>query len=121
MGRPVVHFEINSKDAPVLRSFYRDTFGWEIGEPAAGAPDAYTIVTTGVPGAISGGISGARDGCGGYVTFYVGVTDMRNAFATIEELGGTKLTDPERVPGGPVTGYFKDPGGHVVGLVEIPE
>jgi uncharacterized protein len=121
MGRPVVHFEINSKDAPALRSFYGDTFGWEIGEPVPGAMNSYTTVSTGVPGAISGGIGGAPDGYGGHVTVYVGVTNMPEAFATIEKLGGSKMMGPEQVPGGPVIGYFKDPGGHVVGLVEIPE
>lgn len=121
MGRPVVHFEINSKDAPALRLFYSDTFGWEIGEPVPGAWNSYSTVQTGVPGGISGGIGGAPDGCDVHVTFYVGVTNMPKAFNTIEKLGGSKVMGPERVPGGPVIGYFKDPGGHVVGLVEIPE
>jgi predicted enzyme related to lactoylglutathione lyase len=121
MGRPVVHFEINSKDAPALRSFYGETFGWEIGEPVPGAPNSYTTIQTGVPGAISGGIGVPPDGCDVPVTFYVGVTDMPKAFTTIEKLGGSKVMGPEHVPGGPVIGYFKDPGGHVVGLVEIPE
>jgi uncharacterized protein len=121
MGRPVVHFEINSKDAPALRSFYSDTFGWEIGDPIPGASMSYTTVETGVPGGISGGIGGAPDGYDGHVTFYIGVTDMPKAFATIEQLGGSKVMGPERVPGGPIIGHFKDPGGHVVGLVEIPE
>jgi uncharacterized protein len=121
MGRPVVHFEITSKDAPMLRSFYRDTFGWEIGEPVPGAWNSYSTIATGVPGGISGGIGGASDDDCRHVTFYVGVTDIPKAFAAIEKLGGSKTMGPKEVPGGPVIGYFRDPGGHVVGLVEIPE
>jgi hypothetical protein len=83
--------------------------------------NSYTTVQTGDPGGISGGIGGAPDGCDGHVTFYVGVTDIPNAFTAIEKLGGSKMMGPEHIPGGMVIGYFKDPGGHVVGLVEIPE
>ena len=98
MGRPVVHFEINSKDAPALRSFYSDTFGWEIGEPVPGAWNSYATIQTGVPGGISGGIGDSPDGYDAPVTFYVGVTDMPKAFGTIEKLGGSKVMGPEQVP-----------------------
>lgn len=31
------------------------------------------------------------------------------------------MMGPEHVPGGPTIGLFKDPQGHTIGLVEIPQ
>ena len=33
MKHPVMHFEIMGHDAPKLRSFYADVFGWNVAEP----------------------------------------------------------------------------------------
>jgi predicted enzyme related to lactoylglutathione lyase len=118
MGRPVVHFEIVSKGAPQLRDFYRKTFGWEIGEPAPGPMD-YTVVQTG--DGLSGGIGETPEDSHGHVTFYVGITDMNRAFADVVARGGKKLRGPDHLPGGYVIGFFADPGGHEIGLIEIPE
>jgi predicted enzyme related to lactoylglutathione lyase len=118
MPNPVVHFEIISKDATSLRSFYHEAFGWSIGPEQGGSSvPSYTIVHPDARG-IEGGIGETPDGYDGHVTFYVGVPDIAAAFATIERLGGTRLMGPDPVPGGPVIGLFRDPQGHTVGLVE---
>jgi uncharacterized protein len=121
MGAPVVHFEIIGKDAPALRTFYCDTFGWQIGDRVGGAgiPD-YTLVKPNEGTGIGGGIGTSPEGYGGHVTFYVGVPDVAKALDTVEQRGGTKMMGPDDVPGGFVIGLFQDPEGHVVGLVEIP-
>jgi predicted enzyme related to lactoylglutathione lyase len=121
MPSPVCHFEIMSHEAPELRAFYRDTFGWTIDEPVPGAPNSYALVRTGIERAISGGIGGVADGDGGHVTFYVGVVDMARAFEAIEKLGGSNVMGPQTLPDGLVVGYFRDPGANVIGLVQIPE
>jgi predicted enzyme related to lactoylglutathione lyase len=116
MGSPVVHFEIMGKDVRRLRAFYRDAFDWQIGEPMAGSPVEYTLVEKGELG-IGGGIGKAPEGYDGHVTFYVYVPDVGAALEKVASLGGETMTGPDQVPGGPIIALFKDPEGHVVGLV----
>ena len=56
MKHPVVHFEIMGHDAPALRSFYADVFGWSESVP-------------GLQHGISGGIGKAPNGYDGHITF----------------------------------------------------
>ena len=51
------------------------------------------------------------------MTFYVEVPDVEAALARAEELGGTRVMGPDEVPGGPVLGQFRDPEGHLIGVV----
>lgn len=123
MKHPVVHFEIMGQDAPKLRSFYADVFGWNVAAPLPGSPIEYSLVEP-VPNferGISGGIGKAPEGYEGHVTFYVVVDDINEAFAKIEQHGGSRMMGPDQVPGGPVIGLFKDPGGHTIGLVNPSE
>jgi uncharacterized glyoxalase superfamily protein PhnB len=116
---PVMHFEIMGHDAPKLRSFYADVFGWNVAAPIPGSPVQYSLVEP-VPHfqrGISGGIGEAPEGYDGHVTFYVVVDDVESAFAKIESHGGTRMMGPDKVPNGPVIGLFRDPEGHTIGLV----
>jgi predicted enzyme related to lactoylglutathione lyase len=121
MGNPVVHFEIMGKSAKTLATFYRDAFGWEIGEPAG--PQEYSLVNAdpGHERGIRGGIGTSPDGYNGGATFYIGVTDINEALRTVEKLGGNKMMEPREAPGGIIISYFRDPEGHAIGLVQIPE
>jgi len=119
MKHPVMHFEIMGHDAPKLRSFYADVFGWNVAPPIPGSPVDYSLVEP-VPNfqrGISGGIGEAPEGYDGHVTFYVVVDDVEEAFGKVEKHGGTRMMGPDQVPGGPVIGLFRDPGGHTIGLV----
>ena len=121
MGQPVVHFEITGKDGPKLQGYYSELFGWQID---ANNPMNYGIVqregNLSPEGfGIGGGIGVAPDGYDGHVTFYVGVPDVEAALAQAESLGGTRVMGPDEVPGmGIVLGHFKDPEGHLIGLVQ---
>jgi uncharacterized protein len=120
MKHPVMHFEIMGKDAPKLRSFYGDVFGWNIGAPMPESGVEYSLVDP-VPGfqrGISGGIGKAPEGYDGHVTFYVVVDDVESALGQIEKRGGTRMMGPDKVPNGPVIGLFRDPEGHTIGLVD---
>ncbi|MDP9017945.1 MAG: VOC family protein [Candidatus Eremiobacteraeota bacterium] len=121
MGNPVVHFEIIGKNAEALRTFYRETFDWTIDPPVGGPniPD-YTVVhpTDNDRVGVSGGIGDPPEGYTGHVTFYIGVPDIAAKLRQIESRGGSVMMGPDQVPGGPVIGLFKDPEGHVIGLVE---
>ena len=120
MGNPVVHFEIMGKDSAKLRDFYEKAFGWEF-EPPMG-PQQYSLVAPdpGQDRGIRGGIGTAPDGYEGGPTFYIGVPDINAAFDTVSRLGGAKMMGPVDAPGGIVIGYFRDPDGFPIGLVQIP-
>jgi len=121
MGQPVVHFEVIGKDGEKLGMYYSELFGWEID---SNNPAGYGIIqregnTTADGVGIGGGVGKGPDGYEGHVTFYVEVPDVAEALAKAEELGGTGIFGPDRVPGVDVTlGQFSDPEGHVIGLVE---
>ena len=76
----------------------------------------------GEPGArrdgIGGGITGGPDGYEGHVTFYVAVPDIEASLQKAESLGGTRIFGPETIMEGLELGQFKDPEGHVIGLVK---
>jgi hypothetical protein len=121
MGQPVMHFEVVGKDGAKLRSYYGELFGWEFQE--VGGPMDYATVDReqnlspeGI--GIGGGIGGSQE-ADGHVTFYVGVDDAEAYLAKSEELGGSRVSGPDDVPGaGILIGHLKDPEGHLVGVVQ---
>jgi predicted enzyme related to lactoylglutathione lyase len=120
MGQPVVHFEVIGKDGGALQSYYSDLFGWEID---ATNPMGYGIVSrdgnTNSDGAgIGGGVAAGPEGYEGHVTFYVEVPDIEAALVKAESLGGTRVMGPEKVMDVVELGQFKDPEGHLIGLVK---
>ncbi len=120
MGQPVVHFEVIGKDGPKLREYYSALFGWEF--QGAGPMD-YQVVpregnTTPDGMGIGGGVGRGPDGYEGHVTFYVATDDVEASLAKAEELGGTRVMGPETIlDGAMVLGQFRDPEGHLIGLV----
>jgi len=117
MGSPVVHFEILGKDAPGLRTFYGETFGWRFDEPMG--PNSYMLVQPDGAAGIRGGVGGCCDASyQGHVTFYIDVPDVARALEGIEQRGGAKVMGPVEVPGGPIIGLFRDPEGHLIGVVQ---
>ncbi len=120
MGQPVVHFEVVGKDGDKLKKYYSELFGWEIdsnNEMSYGmvsregnqAPDGLGI---------GGGIGAGPEGYEGHVTFYVAVDDIEEALQKAESLGGTRVMGPERIMDMLDLGQFKDPEGHLIGLVQ---
>lgn len=120
MGNPVVHFEIMGKNAKTLTGFYRDAFGWDIGEPAG--PQEYSLIDADPDRerGIRGGIGTSPNGYAGGPTFYIGVPDINEALKTVAKFGGNTMMEPREAPGGIIIGYFRDPEGHPIGLVQIP-
>jgi predicted enzyme related to lactoylglutathione lyase len=119
MGYPVVHFEIMGKDAEKLRGYYSDLFGWQFNTDN---PMNYGVVAREANQApdgsgIGGGIGAAPEGYEGHVTFYVAVPDVEEALSKAESLGGERMMGPEEIMGRMVLGMFKDPEGHVIGLI----
>lgn len=114
MANPVIHFEIVSKDADKLHSFYSDVFGWKID---ANNAMNYGIVDNGGDG-INGGIGGLMDDAyPGHVTFYISVQDPGKALEEIESRGGKTVMPPSEIPGtGTTIAQFTDPAGNLIGL-----
>lgn len=120
MGQPVVHFEVVGTDGDRLKAYYSDLFGWEFEE--APGPMNYGVVqrdgNTNADGIGIGGGVGGVEGDADHVTFYVEVPDVEAALTKAESLGGNRVSDPDEVPGqGIVIAHFRDPEGHVIGLV----
>jgi predicted enzyme related to lactoylglutathione lyase len=119
MGQPVVHFEVIGRDGERLRRYYSELFGWEIdanNEMNYGMVAREGNVSSEGVG-IGGGIGGGPDGYEGHVTFYVEVPDIEAALAKAESLGGTRVMGPETIMDQIELGQFKDPEGHVIGVV----
>lgn len=120
MGQPVVHFEIIGTDGEKLRSYYTQLFGWEID---ANNPMNYGVVSregnVNSDGAgIGGGVAAGPEGYPGHVMVYVEVPDVEAALAKAESLGGSRTMGPEKVMEGVEIGHFRDPEGHLVGVVK---
>jgi predicted enzyme related to lactoylglutathione lyase len=119
MGLPVLHFEVIGKDGAALQSFYSRLCGWKIdadNEMNYGLVQREDNLSPEGVG-IGGGIATGPDGYEGHLTFYLGVPDVEEALAKAESLGGTRVMGPEVVMDRMVLGHFRDPEGHLVGVV----
>jgi predicted enzyme related to lactoylglutathione lyase len=111
-ARPVVHWEIEARDAEALRTFYAALFNWDIG--------------TGPIMTIPAGVGGPEPGPAGHirqsdrsgVTLYVQVRNLRTSLDRAGELGGAVVMEPFDVPGGPTLAAITDPEGNPVTLVQ---
>jgi uncharacterized protein len=111
-ARPVVHWEIVARDPGRQAAFYRALCHWEIGEgpimavqPGLGGPE---------PGPAGHIRQGERSG----VSLYVQVRDLRASLTRAVELGGTIVTEPFDIPGGPTLAAVDDPEGVPLVLVQ---
>jgi len=118
---PVVHFEVLGKDTKKLHNFYGQLFDWQID---AANPMNYGLVapagqgTDPGKGSIGGGVGAAVEGAPGHLTFYVQVPDVTAALKKAEKLGGKTILPETEVPGMVTYALFRDPEGHLVGLVK---
>ncbi len=111
-ARPVVHWEIEAKDAERQRAFYAELFHWRIG-------DGFIME-------IPAGIGGPEPGPAGHirgsersgVTLYVQVADLRASLEKSVTLGATVVAEPFDVPDGPTLAAITDPEGTPVMLVQ---
>ena len=120
MGQPVVHFEIIGKDGERLQSYYSELFGWEID---ADNPMGYGIVMR------EGNINADGVGIGGGVGRRTrGLRGPRHVLRRgPRRRGGARAgREPRRdarhgarrAGEGIVIGHFRDPEGHLIGLVQ---
>jgi len=103
-GAAVDWFEVLGGDAERAQAFYRELFGWTVGQ------GAYGQVTAGIGGGIGAG------GETRWATVYAAVTDVEGTLARAESLGGTRVYGPNQVDDHTWTGAFRDPAGNVFGV-----
>jgi uncharacterized protein len=113
-ARPVVHWEIEAKDAELLRTFYGELFNWRIG-------DGFIMQ-------IPAGIGGPEPGPAGHIrqsersgagaTLYIQVANLRASLDKSVTLGATIVAEPFDVPGGPTLAGITDPEGNSLMLVQ---
>lgn len=114
MGRPVVHWELWSKDPEQISDFYSEVFAWEV-DPM---PEIdYRMVRTGGEGGIDGGIFRPQEGpWPGNMAFYIDVDDLAEYRRRIESAGGRIMVERQEVPGVGAFSLFEDPDGRVLGI-----
>jgi predicted enzyme related to lactoylglutathione lyase len=115
MGRPVVHWEMMSKDPAKVSDFYSKIFDWKIKD----IPEMnYRLVETGGEGGINGGIL-KPDHEGpwpGNMTLYVDVDDLAAYRQKIVAAGGKIHVEEQEIPGMGALTLFTDPEGRMMGL-----
>jgi uncharacterized protein len=111
-ARPIVHWEIEARDPERQRAFYRDLFRWDVGDgPIMNIP-------AGLGGPEPGPAGHIRQGDAAGVRLYVQVRDISASLDLAGELGGTVLSEPFDVPGGPTIAAIIDPEGNPLMLVQ---
>jgi predicted enzyme related to lactoylglutathione lyase len=116
MGRPVVHWELMSKDPAKVSTFYEKIFGWKI--QVQKLPEVeYRFVDTG-GGGINGGIlRPPREGpWPGNMTLYIDVEDLAAYRDRVVKAGGKIQVEAQEVPGMGTFCLFTDPEGRMMGL-----
>jgi predicted enzyme related to lactoylglutathione lyase len=110
--RPVVHWEIESRDPEKQRAFYGELFNWKIS-------DGYIMdIPAGIGGPEPGPAGHLRQGERSGVTLYIQVRDLRASLDRAVELGGAVVAEPFDVEGGPTLAAITDPEGNPVMLVQ---
>ncbi|MEJ2152924.1 MAG: VOC family protein [Gemmatimonadota bacterium] len=114
MGRPVVHWELWSKDPEKVSQFYKAAFDWEV----RGIPEMnYTLVETGGEGGINGGIMTPQEGpWPSNMTLYIDVDDLDTYGKRVTDAGGKIVVEKMNVPGVGQFSLFEDPDGRVLGM-----
>ena len=115
MGRPVVHWELMSKDPARVAAFYETIFDWKVQH----MPELnYRIVDTRSEDGINGGIvKPEREGpWPGNMLFYIAVDDLASYRDKIVAAGGKIHVEEQSVPGMGSFSLFTDPEGRMMGL-----
>jgi predicted enzyme related to lactoylglutathione lyase len=111
-ARPVVHWEIEARHPDAQATFYRELFGWTVGEGPIMA------IPPGLGGPEPGPAGHIRQSDQSRVNLYVQVRDLRASIERAIELGARLVVEPFDVPGGPTIAFVSDPEGNPLVLVQ---
>jgi len=120
MGRPVVYWELMSRDPAKVAAFYEKVFDWNIqSRKIENRPQMnYRMVDTDAGQGINGGIvRPEREGpWPGNMTIYIDVDDLAPYRKRIVDAGGKILVDEQQVGDMASLTLFADPEGRMMGL-----
>jgi len=113
----VCFWEINGTEGGKLAAFYTGVFGWQAdNEPGS---DYFHLHSGGnEQGGIAGGVFTGKGKLPHHLTIYVDVDDADAYFDRALELGATPAQAPFNVEGVGRLGFFRDPDGHIIGLIQ---
>ena len=114
----VTHFEIAVDDPQTSIDFYQKVFDWEINKWEG--PMDYWLISTGDPETvgINGALSPRESLMNQPVTMIIEVDDAAGYMAKVKANGGEVLGELQEVPGEGISGYFKDPAGNILGVMQ---
>jgi len=120
MKNPVVYWEINGTVGKKLADFYLGVFEWEYqNEPGS---DFYHLKSgNDEKGSINGGVFTGKGALPHHLTVYVQVDDVDAYYEKALAMGGTPAQAPFNVKGVGRMGFFRDPDGHIIGLITPEE
>ena len=113
MGRPVMQFQILSKDPAASEAFYTTLFDWSVN---ADNPLGYRVIDTGAGRGIGGGIFPAPPEGQALVSLYVEVDDVAATLEKATGLGAQVVMPPMKLPQGEEMAVLSDPEGIPVGV-----
>ncbi len=112
----VVHFEIPSEDPARSVAFYSSVFGWKLnrwGDTEYYLTDSGPKEEPGIEGAIL-----RKNHPVTSIVNTIQVKDIVPTMNAIEENGGEIFGPKQEIPGVGIHCYFKDPDGHIHGVLE---
>lgn len=123
---PVVHFELPYKDGNRISRFYASTFGWNVthlGEAAGNYILVQTAIDDAKPGFPAGSIDGGLyptkpDWPDQYPSIVIGVADIDEAIAKINQNGGEVLGEPMEIPNFGTYVSFRDTEGNRNSIIQ---
>lgn len=107
MPAPIVFFDIAGPDMAAQSAFYREVFGWDVGQ------DGRFSVQAPAP------LPGTLRADPAEKVIYIGVNDVTATLAQVAAHGGKIVAPRFEVKGVVVLGLFTDPAGNRMGLVEL--
>lgn len=116
MKNPVVWWEINAKDGEKLSAFYREVFEWEM--PRDEQSGIWEVTRSDEPGNIGGGIFTGQGRLPTHRCIYVQVEDIDLVCGRAADAGQEILQGPFALEGLGQLAFFRDPEGHMIGLIE---
>lgn len=115
MGRPVMQWQMVTRNPDRLADFYGQLFGWKITtNNALGC----RMVDTGAERGIHGGIWPAPPEANSFVQLFVEVDDMADHVRRATELGARVIVPPQALPDGGQLAILHDPEGVPFGVLK---
>ena len=114
----VTHFEIAVDDPQTSIDFYSTVFGWQVNK--WDGPMDYWLVGTGDTETlgIDGALAHRENLMNQPITIIIDVDDAAGYMEKVVSNGGEMLGELQEIPGQGISGYFKDPAGNIVGVMQ---